>query len=126
MSDKEKRLRLIRQTAIWAAVLAGYYIFTRLTGLSIPCLFHEITGLKCPGCGATHMATYMAQFRFKAAFHANPLLFFMIPLLLLMLAVKIIFLPPQLEAGSRVLTGIMSVFIVLLVVFGVVRNFIGI
>lgn len=126
MSDREKRLRLIRHTAAWAAALAGYYIFTRLTGLSIPCLFHEVTGLKCPGCGATHMATHLAKLQFRAAFADNPLLFFLIPLLLIMLAVKIIFLPTQLEAGSRVLTGIMTVFIVLLVAFGVVRNFIGI
>lgn len=30
-----------------------YAVFIKITGISIPCLFREITGLKCPGCGIT-------------------------------------------------------------------------
>ncbi len=126
MDRKAERLRLIRLTACWAAVLGGYYIFSSLTGLRIPCLFYEITGLKCPGCGITHMCVHLAHLEFREAFLCNPLLFFMVPLLLIMLAVKIIFLPRWLDGHSPLLNGILAVFIGLLIVFCVVRNIIGI
>ncbi len=29
----------------------GYALFFRATGFGLPCLFHVITGLYCPGCG---------------------------------------------------------------------------
>ncbi len=126
MDRRTRRRKLLLQTAVWAAVLSGYYLFNRLTGLAIPCVFRKVTGLRCPGCGVSHMLIHMSKFRFREALTANPLLFFLVPLLILLLAVKIIFLPPQLEAGSRLLTLLMSVFIGLTLVFGVVRNIIGI
>ncbi|MBR1724435.1 MAG: DUF2752 domain-containing protein [Ruminococcus sp.] len=126
MERSAERLSLIKRTAAWAAVLLGYYLFTQLTGLSLPCVFYEITGLKCPGCGMTHMAVHLAHFEFREALTSNPLLFFMVPFLLILLLLKIVFLPEQLKNGSRVLNGILVSCIVLLVIFGAVRNIIGI
>ncbi len=126
MDKKTQRQKLLRQTALWAAALFGYFIFNRLTGLAIPCVFRKVTGSRCPGCGISHMLIHMSKLEFHEALLSNPLLFFMIPLLLLMLAVKIIFLPPQLEAGSRFLNVTLWVFVGLALIFGVVRNIIGI
>lgn len=126
MTPREERLRLLKSAAFWAAVLGGYYIFTRLTGLYIPCVFRLVTGLKCPGCGVSHMAVHAAHFEFAEAFTSNPLLFIMIPFLLGLFVVRVVFLPDRLKANSRTLNVICFVCIGLLIVFGVVRNIIGI
>lgn len=126
MDRRTRRRKLLLQTAVWTAVLTGYYLYNRLTGLAIPCIFRKVTGFRCPGCGISHMLIHMSKLQLHEAMLANPLLFFLVPLLLLILAVKIVFLPPQLEAGSRLLTLLMSVLIGLTLIFGVVRNIIGI
>ena len=60
-----------------------YYIFIRLTGTGLPCLFHLVTGWQCPGCGITRMLYQTLQLHFSEAFGANPFLFVTSPLLLL-------------------------------------------
>ncbi len=44
-----------------------YALFVHATGLMIPCPFRLITGLKCPGCGMTHMCMSLLRLDFKAA-----------------------------------------------------------
>ena len=56
-----------------------YYFIVKYTSFGIPCLFHEITGLKCPGCGLSHMFIDLFHFRFKEAFNDNQLMFFLWP-----------------------------------------------
>ena len=58
-------------------VLAGflYYVFIRIFDIAIPCVFHLITGLNCPGCGTTRMVLAFLRFDFKAAFSFQPVLF---------------------------------------------------
>ena len=50
----------------------SYLIFVLCTGIRIPCLFYEITGLKCPGCGISRMFVSLAKLDFAAAFKFNP------------------------------------------------------
>jgi hypothetical protein len=120
----EKRKALIKKILKAAAALLVYYAFVRITGLSLPCVFHEVTGLKCPGCGITHMLLHAAKFELAEAFACNQLLFFMLPFLGLLLAVKLVFLPKWLENGSRVFEALMWGCCALLVIFGIVRNLI--
>ena len=58
-----------------------YAVFINITGISIPCLFREITGLKCPGCGITTFFMNMFRGDIKAAISANPSLVIVLPLL---------------------------------------------
>ena len=54
MTFTTQRKRLIYTLAVWCAVLAagiGYGLFCVKTGMGIPCVLHEVTGLECPGCG---------------------------------------------------------------------------
>lgn len=46
------------------------------------CIFHEGTGLHCPGCGFTRMLHDMMHGRFLQAFNHNPLLFIVSPVLI--------------------------------------------
>lgn len=58
-----------------------YAVFIKITGISIPCLFREITGLKCPGCGITTFFMNMLRGDIKTAISANPSLVIVLPLL---------------------------------------------
>ena len=72
----EKRLyKILARCTI--VLLAGllYALFVRVTEWKIPCLFYEITGLNCPGCGVTRMAMALLRFDITAAFEYHPVLF---------------------------------------------------
>ena len=65
-----------------------YVGFTEWTGLSLACPFRWLTGLQCPGCGATRMVTALLHGRWEAAWQANPLLLLAMPWILLLVGVE--------------------------------------
>lgn len=78
-SLQKSRLRVL---LIWAAVLLGAsaaLLFLALRGIRIPCLFYELTGLYCPGCGNTRAAVALWRLDPAGALRCNllfPLEFF--------------------------------------------------
>ena len=99
-----------------------YLVFVLCTGIRIPCLFYELTGLKCPGCGITRMFVSLARLDIAAAFAYNPLIFVTGPFLLTYLACSEL---KYVSCGSRRM-GHWEMFLwielILLLVFGVLRN----
>lgn len=88
MSKREKAKLAVKKliqdikNVKWAlAMLLVYYIVTRL-------LFHEfcpmriVTGLPCPGCGATRAGIFVLTFQWKRALEMNPTIFLWIPYIL--------------------------------------------
>ena len=75
----------MRKTLLKYAVVLGvailYLIFVLLTGIGIPCLFYEITGFKCVGCGISRMLVSIVKLDFISAFECNPFLFITGPFL---------------------------------------------
>ena len=63
-------------------LLLLYFYLNYYMSFSIPCLFHELTGLYCPGCGITRMIFSILQFDFYQAFRWNIFLFILIPIFL--------------------------------------------
>lgn len=65
--------------ALWLGVslaaFAAAWIWVRLGLQSPACVFHELTGWACPGCGATRCVRYALRGAFRAAFLVNPLMF---------------------------------------------------
>jgi|GEM_PF-155140 len=72
--------RVLRKCVIIGIVGFIYYLIHRFTGFGIPCLFHRLTGLRCAGCGVTHMFADMAQLRLRDAFHDNQFMFITWPI----------------------------------------------
>ena len=54
-----------------AAAGVLYGLFVKKTHLGVPCIFHLVTGFKCPGCGVTRMAVALLQLDVAKAFEAN-------------------------------------------------------
>ena len=58
----------------------AYLLWVLATDIYLPCPFRLVTGLKCPGCGITHMIIALSRFDLKNAFFANPLIFTLLPI----------------------------------------------
>lgn len=52
----------------WGSAL--YWIF------HMPCLFHLLTGLYCPGCGGTRAVKYLLQGQWALSFRCHPLVLY--------------------------------------------------
>ena len=66
-------------TAGMICLAVSYYALYKTTGLAFPCLWYEITGWFCPGCGLTRMLESLVSGKFYQAFRFNPLVFLLLP-----------------------------------------------
>lgn len=120
-TDRLKRLLL------WAGLILGiglaYAVFVGLTGFSIPCPVHALTGLLCPGCGVTRMCMALLALDFPAAWSANPVLLLLLPVLAALLARQAVQYvksgrPSLSQRESALVWGMVAV----LLLWGVARN----
>ena len=123
MTDVQKRLKrtLIKYGVIFGIGLA-YLIFVLCTGIGIPCIFHKITNLECPGCGVTRMIMSLVRLDFASAFAYNPFLLITGPFLIAYLvACEVKFV----KLGNRKMGKweiFMYVELALALLYGVLRN----
>jgi hypothetical protein len=123
MTDQKKRLKstLIKYGVIFGIALA-YLIFVLCTGLGIPCVFHAITKLECPGCGVTRMLISIVKLDFVSAFWYNPFLFVTGPFLIAyLIACEVKFI----KHGNRNMGKwqiFMYVELALALLYGILRN----
>ena len=125
MSMKKKRLLRVITYGL-CIMMAGlvYGIFVKYTGFAIPCPIRTVTGLKCPGCGVTGMCMALLQLDFKKAFLCHPMLFvLLIPLGIVCAGSMINYVKDGTKQTRKWQKCILYASIVLLVGFGVIRNF---
>ena len=79
---KKRINKIIIRDLIIILLLVIYYFINKKTGFYIPCIFREITGFKCPGCGITHLVFALFRLDFHEAFISNPLVFIYMPFIL--------------------------------------------
>ena len=101
----------------------AYGLFFQYTGIGLPCPVRMITGLKCPGCGVTHMCVALMQLDFKRAFRANAAVLLLIPVLSAVFSKYIV---DYIRTGYFRMGGVQNVIlwccICVLVLFGIGRN----
>ncbi len=102
-----------------------YLILVLLTPFRIPCIFHLITGLSCPGCGISRFFTELAQLRILSAIRQNLAVAILLPLWGVVGLVEFWFNPKALAKGSRLVDILTWGSVVLLTVFGILRNLPG-
>ena len=119
---KARARRVVVKYSIILGVGLAYLIFFLCVGFGIPCVFREITGLKCPGCGISKMFVSLARLDFAAAFRHNPVIFTTGPFLLAYLATAEI---KYIRCGERNMDKweiFLWVELALLLAYGVLRN----
>lgn len=73
---------------LFVFLLLLYLLFNH-TNFYIPCFFHKLTSLYCPGCGITRMFIFLFKLDFKNAFESNQLVFLLLPVLLIYFILEI-------------------------------------
>lgn len=82
MNISAKRVK--RVCVAGAALLCAglfYARFINRTGLYVPCVFHLMTSLNCPGCGMTRMCLAVLRGDLHTAYLSNRGVFILLPLL---------------------------------------------
>ncbi len=87
-SYKNRIIQIIITWLCLAAVVVLYVMFFTATDIGIPCAFHEITGMQCPGCGMTHALSSIIQGDFTEAFRYNALSLTICPMIVIYLLAR--------------------------------------
>ncbi|HIQ61434.1 MAG TPA: DUF2752 domain-containing protein [Candidatus Enterenecus faecium] len=123
MTPGQRLRRLLTGLLLMVAVGAGYALWVNLTHLSIPCPFHAITGLQCPGCGVTRMCLALLRLDVSGAWKANPVLLLLLPLLGGLLGYRaVVYVRRGSVPTARWETLVWSGMAVVLLLWGVWRN----
>jgi hypothetical protein len=106
------------------AVGAVFFFFNPATTAFYPkCLFHEMTGLYCPGCGSTRALYCLMHGEFREALRNNALVVLALPLLGGILLARALRRRPTVTVAAQGFRPIwIVILLVVIVVFGVLRN----
>lgn len=116
---------LVKLLAIAAAGII-YTNIIRSTGFWLPCIFRTVTGLKCPGCGISHMCIALLAMDFTGAWLANPVLLAVSPAITYIVMKQIIaWIVFGEQKMSKIDTIIVNALAVVLILWGIVRNMVG-
>ena len=118
-----KRKRFTKQNLITLGTLLVLGVTACIVLLLVPpgsphakwlpkCMFYHVTGLYCPGCGATRALSAMLHGDMKASLHNNLLLF---PLLAL---IAVLIVKPEISLKRPVAVAIVAVVLL----FTILRN----
>ncbi len=78
----KKRIIITLAAAFFAAAALLYLYFTgEGEGAGIPCVFHQVTGFYCSGCGASRALRSVLHFDFYQALRYNAIFTIALPLL---------------------------------------------
>lgn len=122
---KNKRTLLL---VISIVLLIGiYYYLNYKFGFSIPCLFHKVTNLYCPGCGITRMIFSLLKLELYQAFRYNQLLFISLPFSLVLIGDFFVkcFFDKDNYLYKKINNKIWSFLLIIVLVFGILRNIPG-
>lgn len=99
---------------IMALILA---IVLQKFNIGIPCIFHQVTGLYCPGCGTTRAITSLIRLQPYQAFRYNILIVSLLPITCIYLLYRYV-----LKERQKIPNIIWYFLLVLVISFGILRN----
>lgn len=94
--------------------------------IHIPCVFHEFTGLLCPGCGMTRAFIAISNGNFLQAIYYNFLIIFLIPIFSIYAFYNVysFFQHRKFVSFSSVYPRNLTIFfLIFCLMYGIVRNF---
>lgn len=110
----KKEMKLI---LLLISFLIIFLFLNKVFNFAIPCLFHEITNLYCPGCGITRMFLALFKLDFYQAFRYNPLVFILLILSIVYFLVKKIG-----KLNFKFPNYIYYYLLVIVIIYGILRN----
>ena len=104
-------------------IILIYFLMAPITHHYIPCIFHKITGLYCPGCGITRMIYALLSGQIYAAFRYNMLIFCSLPFILFLI-IEYIHAKSKgnIPLYKKIPNSIWITLIIILLVWMIIRN----
>lgn len=110
----------IRDIIVLIVIFLIYAILIISFDIGIPCVFYEITGLYCPGCGITRLCLSLFEGDVYQAFRYNPIIFIDLPILFILFVLNIFF---KKNKNIKKITDVIIIFLATItIIFGVIRN----
>jgi hypothetical protein len=118
-------MKTIKRHITLFLILVFYLIMGNITHIYIPCPFHEILHIYCPGCGITRMFINIFKLDFISAFKCNQFVFILLPFgLVLYINYIYSILNNKKSWYERIPAWIFYILIVIALGYGILRNFI--
>lgn len=110
----------IRYIIVLIVIFLIYTVLIISFDIGIPCVFYEITGLYCPGCGITRLCLSLFEGDVYQAFRYNPIIFIDLPILFILFVLNIFF---KNNKNIKKITDVIIIFLATItIIFGVIRN----
>lgn len=111
---KNKTSKGLKRTwPVFIVIFIFYYSFIHLTGREASCVYKNIFGIPCPGCGMTRSYQALFQLDLHQAFYYHPL-FFLVPVIILFVGLQFVVLKKKGQQKSWIewiLYAIIALFI---------------
>lgn len=121
-----RRNELLRRAGLVLGIGLAYALFCGLTGWYLPCPFHAVTGLWCPGCGVSRMCMALLRLDLPAAWRWNPALMVLtVPLGILLARLAGAYVRQGRTRPTWAEQAVIWAMAAFLLVFGVLRNLPG-
>ena len=124
LTTNKNKIILILLLCLGVALI--YFLFDPVTNKYFPsCIFYKLTGLFCPGCGAQRSIHSLLTGNIIAAVHANILLIFCLPFLMVYYAIQTInFIRPHTNIKINIVNWVWFIYLCALVVvyYWIARN----
>lgn len=89
MDCKKRLVKVLMWAGAALTAALAYAALVCFLGYGVPCMFHTLTGLLCPGCGITRMGACLLQGDIPGAFAQNPVVFLLLPVAAVVLLVHV-------------------------------------
>lgn len=122
---QQKHAKQWRCAGILLGIGFAYYLLIQFTPFHLFCLFQRITKLACPGCGITHFLVRLLHFDIPGAVQENVAVAGLILLWGPLLFIRVIWHPKWLQKNGRFERILACICVVLLLLFGILRNLPG-
>lgn len=121
---RSARLLLAGGIIFLAAMAALYLYFHNPYQYPLPCVFHLITGLYCPGCGTGRACYSILHGEFLNAFCYNPVTVVLLPFIGIYIAARSVdwIWTGGNHVDQRINEKLLTVVLIFVLLFGVIRN----
>lgn len=110
----------IKDFVILLVIFLIYAVLIIKFDIGIPCIFYEVTGLYCPGCGITRLCVSLFEGDLYQAFRYNPIIFIDVPIIFILFVLDILFKDKKII--KKITNVLIIILVVITVIFGVLRN----